>query len=289
MWFRTLFDAMKSGGSRPPIQRARHGALCCRPVPCRLSIEALEDRLVPASLSVGDASLVEGNAGIQYAAVVVSLDAPSTRTVTLNYGTANGTAHTGSDYQAASGKLSFAPGQTRKTIFVPVNGDRRGEPNESFFVKLSGAKNATIADAQGVVTIVDDEPRLGISGAAAMEGNTGATIFTFTVRLSAAYDQAVNVFYATRDGSATTADNDYVPTSGTLTFAPGETTKTITVEIIGDTKIEPGEALFVNLSGASTNVLVEIALGTAYLVDDDIWALPPPPEDDCNWGPYGCQ
>ena len=288
MWFRTLFNAMKSGGSRPPIQRARHRASRFRPAPCRLSIEALEDRLVPASLSVGDATLVEGNAGMQYAAVVVSLDAPSTRTVTVNYGAANGTAFAGSDYQAASGKLTFAPGQTSKTILISVKGDRLGEPDETIVVKLQGAKNAKIADSQGVVTIVDDEPRLGISGAAAMEGNTGTTFLTFTVSLSAAYDQAVTVNYATADGSATTADNDYVPTSGTLTCAPGETTKTITVEIIGDTNIEPGETLFVNLSGTSTNAFVESAQGTGYLVDDDMWALPPPPEADCNDGPYGC-
>ena len=117
-----------------------------QPAPCRLSREALEDRAVPASLSVSDAVLVEGNAGTQYAAVIVRLSAPSSKTVTVNYGTANGTATAGSDYNAVSGKLTFARGETSKTILVPVLGDRLAEQDETFSVKLSGAKNARIDD-----------------------------------------------------------------------------------------------------------------------------------------------
>ena len=79
-------------GSRPPDRQARRGAPRRRPPACRLSIEPLDARIVPASLAVSDATIIEGNAGTRYAAVVVSLDAPSNRTVTVNYGTANGTA-----------------------------------------------------------------------------------------------------------------------------------------------------------------------------------------------------
>ena len=64
------------------------------------------------------------------------------------------------------------------------------------------------------------------------------TLFTFTVTLSAAYDQAVTMSFRTADGTATTSDNDYVAKTGTLTFAPGETTKTITIEVKGDSKKE---------------------------------------------------
>ena len=289
MWLLTLFNLVYRSRSRPSIHRARRGAPRRRAAPCPLAVETLEDRLALASLSVSDAVLVEGNTGTQYATVIVGLAAPSNRTVTVNYNTGNGAAKAGSDYQSASGKLTFIPGQTSKAILVPVKGDRLGESDETFVVKLQGAKNATIADGQGVVTIVDDEPHISIGDASVMEGNSGTTLMTFTVRLSAACDQAVTVNYATADGGATTADNDYVPNFGTLTFAPGETTKTITVEVIGDTKIEPAETLYVNLSGASTNAFVESAQGRGYLFDDDMWALPPPPEDDCNWGPYGCQ
>ena len=237
MWLRTLINLVSHSRSRPSLHRARRGAPRRRRAPYPLAVETLEQRLALASLSVGDAVLVEGNAGTQYAAVIVGLAAPSNKTVTVNYNTVNGAAKSGSDYQAASGKLTFAPGQTSKAILVPVKGDRLGEPDETFVVKLQGAKNATISDGQGVVTIVDDEPRISICDASVMEGNSGTTLMTFTVRLSAAYDQAVAVNYATADGSATTADNDYLRNSGTLTFAPGETSQVITVSVNGDTRI----------------------------------------------------
>ena len=279
MWIRTLFDSLKPGCSRTSMQQARPGAPRRRPAPCRLSVEALEDRCVPASLSVSDLTLIEGNAGIQYAAVVVSLDAPSSRTVSVNYNTANGTALAGSDYDAVSGKLTFAPGQTSKSILVAVRGDRLGEVNENFFVKLSGAKNAKISDVQGVVTIVDNEPRISIGDVSGVDGNSGTTLFTFTVSLSAAYDEAVTIDFATADGTAK-AGYDYVATSGTLTFAAGETTKTITVEVIGDNTSEEEETFFVNLSGASTNALVIDGQGLGRIAYD--LPVQPPGGDECT-------
>jgi chitinase len=92
----------------------------------------------------------------------VTLSARGTETIAVAYATGNGTAGGGSDYQAASGALTFAPGETRKTVTVLVKGDRVGEPNETFFVNLSSPTNATIGDGQGVGTIVDDEPRVSI-------------------------------------------------------------------------------------------------------------------------------
>jgi hypothetical protein len=115
---------------------------------------------------------------------------------------------------------------------VLVNGDRFAEPNETFVVNLSNPTNATIADGQGQGTVVDDEPRISISDVTKSEGRKGqTTVFTFTVTLSAAYDQAVTMSYQTVNGTAKTSDNDYVAKSGTLTFAPSQTTKTITIEV----------------------------------------------------------
>jgi len=124
MWLRTLLDVLSPGASRPPVQSLRQGAFRPRPTACRLAVEALEDRSVPASLSVSDVTLIEGNAGARYAEVRVSLDAPSAQTVSVNYNTADGTARAGSDYLAASGKLTFARGETSKTIRVSVSGAR---------------------------------------------------------------------------------------------------------------------------------------------------------------------
>src|SRR4051812_45229054 len=103
MWFRNLLDSLKSGGSRTPAQQARHGAARRRPAARRLAIEALEDRCVPASLTVSDVSILEGNAGTRNALVTVSLSGSSNSPVSVDYSTANGTAFAGSDYQAVSG------------------------------------------------------------------------------------------------------------------------------------------------------------------------------------------
>jgi hypothetical protein len=77
--------------------------------------------------------------------------------VTINYSTANGTAIATTDYTAASGQLIFTPGQTSKTISINVNGDTTSEAMEQFFVNLSGAVNAWLADSQGVGAIINDD------------------------------------------------------------------------------------------------------------------------------------
>src|SRR5947208_10463068 len=89
---------------------------------------------------------------------------------TVKDATADGKALTGSDYQASSGTLTIPAGQTSGTITVLVNGDRLAEPNETFFVNLNSPTNATIADGQGQGTILDDEPRIGISDVTKYEG-----------------------------------------------------------------------------------------------------------------------
>ncbi|MCI0464690.1 MAG: hypothetical protein L0Z62_47815 [Gemmataceae bacterium] len=112
----------------------------------------------PTLISINDVSIKEGNAGTQTATFTVSLSGPSDQTVTVNYATADGTATTAdNDYLAAGDTLTFLPGQTSKTISITVNGDTAIEPNENFFVNLSGETNATLADAQGTGTILDDD------------------------------------------------------------------------------------------------------------------------------------
>src|SRR5204862_1116164 len=119
-------------------------------------------------------------------------------------------------------------------------------------------------------TIVDDEPRISISDVTKREGNTGrTTLFTFTVTLSAAYNQAVTMSYRTVDGTATTGDGDYIAKTGTLTFAPGETTKTITIVVNGDSKKEANETFFVDLFGNSSNSLFTKSGGLGTILNDD--------------------
>src|SRR5258705_1756633 len=111
------------------------------------------------------------------------------------------------------------------------------EANETVFVNQIAASNHTIADGQGQGTILNDDaalPSLSINNVSVKEGNSGVTNAVFTVTLSAISGQTVTVNYATSDGSATISDNDYIAASGILTFAPGETKKTITIAVVGD-------------------------------------------------------
>lgn len=221
------------------------------------------------SISISDVALTEGNTGAANATFIVSLSAAYGQAVTVNYSTANGTATAGGDYVGTSGTLVFAPGETSKIIVVAVLGDRSPEANETFVVNLSSPANGSVADGQGVGTILDDEPRISISDVARLEGNLGTAVFVFTVSLTAAYDQPVTFQFATGDGTARTADQDYQAQSGTLTFAPGETTKTISVVVYGDTKQEVDETFFVNLSSPSSNALLVDGLGIGTVFNDD--------------------
>ena len=114
-----------------------------------------------AVINSGDASVTEGHVGTSSANFTVTLSAAASQPVTVAYSTSNGTATAGSDYQSASGTVTFAAGETSKTISVLVNGDRAGEANETFSVNLSLVDgNAVLADGQATGTIVDDEPRV---------------------------------------------------------------------------------------------------------------------------------
>lgn len=222
------------------------------------------------SISITNATPVtEGQSGTTEATFTVTLSEPSDQTVTVDFVTANGSAAAGSDYQTASGTLTFTPGETSQTVTVQVNGDRRGETNETFFVTLSNATNAPIDDGQGVGTIVDDEPRISVSDVTMAEGpRNQTTLFTFTVTLSAPYDQPVTVSYRTVNGTAKSGE-DYIAQSGTLTFAPGETTKTISIAVKGDSKRESNETFYLDLFGLSTNALFTKNRGIGTILNDD--------------------
>jgi hypothetical protein len=224
----------------------------------RPQVESLDGRVLPSAnptLSINDVSVVEGDSGQKALVFTVSLSKGSKEEVSVGYATADGSAKAGSDYGAVSGTLTFARGQKSKTIAVPMYGDRAGELDESFTVTLQQAKNARIADGVGVGTIRDNEPDVSIIRSVP----PGTFSVTFSVYLSAAYDQTVTVDYATADGTAI-AGEDYTPTSGTLTFAPGETVKTITVEYFGG--VSYWDYFYVNLSNPSANA----SLGSSYAI-----------------------
>ena len=222
--------------------------------------------LVPGTLSISDATPVtEGNTGTVNAVFTVTLAEAPAANVTVKYEVIDGTATlAGGDYVATSGTLTFTPGQTIKTITVPVKGDRVGEFQENFTVKLTDSSNADIIRNAGVGTINDDEPWVnGFTGGTVTEGNSGTLPLTFTVTLSGPSDAPVTINYKTADYTAVSA-TDYVASTGTITFAPGQTSRTFTVAVKGDL-VPENEEYFNGLLTGGTNVLIvnaNQALGT---------------------------
>ena len=217
------------------------------------------------SLTIANATVTEGNSGSTNAVFTVTLSATSTNTVTVNYATAPGSAVAPADYTSTSGTLTFNPGETALQIAVLVQGDTVGEANETFSVNLSGATNATIADNSGLGTITDnDTPSITIGAATVTEGNSGTVNAVFNLSLSAPSSSTVTVDFATADGSATDP-SDYLGTSGTATFNPGEVSKQIVVQVVGDIAIEPNETFSVNLSNP-TNATIA---GAGFALGDD--------------------
>ncbi|EDX75702.1 Glycosyl hydrolase family 9 [Coleofasciculus chthonoplastes PCC 7420] len=241
----------------------------------------------PPTLSINDVSITEGNSGTKNATFTVNLSDASTQSVSVNYATANDTAIAGSDYTAKSGTLNFSPGQTSKTFTVPIIGDTLDEANERFKVNLSQANNATIGDGQGVGTIIDNDDstpvlsQLSINDVSVTEGDSGTKNATFTVNLSAASTQTVSVNYATANDTAI-AGSDYTAKSGTLSFNPGQTSKTFSVPILGDTTVEGNETFKVNLSQAS-NATIGDGQGVGTILNNDS-SQPPPQQGAFNYG-----
>jgi hypothetical protein len=226
----------------------------------------------PPALWISDTTVTEGNTGAVAAEFTVTLSGDPTGPVTVDYASADRSATTADgDYQSTAGTLTFQPGgPLSQTISVPVQGDRRGEFNETFVVSLSNPSNAVILDGDGLATIIEDEPTVSIGDASVTEGNSGTTALNFTITLSASYDVEVAVSFATQDNSATTAGNDYQAVSGTLTIPAGQITGTITVLVNGDLTDEWDQTFYVNLT--SPDVAIADGQGLGTIVDND----PPP-------------
>ena len=235
----------------------------------------------PPTLSVADRSAAEGNTGVSTMNFTVLMSKAAANAVSVNYSTSNDTATAG-DYVPTVGTLTFAPGETSKIVSVGLNGDTMVELNEQFTLNLSNAVNATVAKATATGTIVNDDidpspatpPKVSIADLAVTEGNGEHAHFMFTVTLDKASATPVSVGYATSNGTAT-AGVDYTADAGTVAFAPGVTTQTVHVGILGDTAIEPNETFTVTLSSpVGLTIARATAIGT--ILNDDVVAPPTP-------------
>jgi Ca2+-binding RTX toxin-like protein len=194
-----------------------------------------------------------------------------------------GNASTRQGYSTRSGAVTFAAGSNTATLPVPVADNGIYNAYRSCVVRLRNGNGYTLGSGgEATVNIVDDDtaPVISIDDVRIAEGNSGTTNATFTVKLSNASDDNVSIDYYTIDDTATTADDDYVATKGrfsfapaaiidgTTTFSPGETEKTITIQINGDTQVENDEVFSIQLANAVGGTLGK-AIGIATIVNDD--------------------
>jgi hypothetical protein len=234
-------------------------------------------QLNPNALTVSAPVLVEGNGGTANLVFTVSLAAESALPVTFSYATgAGGTALAGSDFAATSGTITIAPGETSATISIPVSGDTLYEADETVQLTLSDASGATFAGgaasltATGTIKNDDAPPVATISSPSVTEGNSGNKTLTFTVTLSAASGLPATFSFATSNGTA--ASSDYNARSGTLTIAAGQTTGTISVTVLGDTRYEANETVrltLTNPTGATFAGGGASLVGTGTITNDD--------------------
>lgn len=219
-------------------------------------------------LKVNDVSLSEGQSGTKNLTFTVTKSAKSLLPVTVAYATVDGSAKAGEDYTHTAGTLTFLGSETVKTVTVPISGDTTQEVNETFFLSLANLTNALLGDAQGMGQILtDDGPTLSINDIAVQEGPTGEAQANFTVTLSPASNNSLNVRYHTQDATAI-AGEDYTATSGTLTFAPGQTSQTVTVTTLGDGVAEANESFYLLLTAPDFGSTTRYQ-GEAFLINDD--------------------
>ena len=188
----------------------------------------------PLSLAVSDATVTEGNGGSVDALFTVTLNASSSQQVSMTFATADGTATAGTDYTArAPTVLTFEPGETTKTVAVPVFGDTSGEANETFFLNLTNPTNAILGDAQGLATIVDDDGTLiGSDGygyqafthrSSARPGSRGSRVFAIRATGNNNSDLLTLAAGNTFNFYGTAYSGLYVSTNGLISFGSGNT------------------------------------------------------------------
>jgi hypothetical protein len=236
---------------------------------------------VTFSIHADAPSVLEGHSGLTPITLTVSRTGPATiaQSVRWEISTLYGTASTDvADFGPGglSGVISFAPGETSRTLTVHVAGDTEWEADERFVVSLGSASpSAGIATGSVIVTVLNDEMRYAIQSTTLQrpEGHAGSTPYSFTVTRAGFLDAAGSVAWSVAGSGASPADAaDFVGgtlPSGVLTFAPGETTGTITVAVAGDTQAERSDRFAVTLSPTAPGASLGNATASGIIVADD--------------------
>lgn len=230
----------------------------------------------PGALAINDVTLAEGNSGTTNFTFTVTRSGGTAGAVSATWTLANGTSDN-ADFTTTpqTGSVNFLDGETSKTITITVAGDTTVEGNDTFFVNLTAPTGgATISDGQGLGTITnDDTPPVGslaINDVSIAEGNSGSSNLIFTVTRSGGSAGAVDATWTLTNGTTNAADFATATFTGTVSFADGQTTATITIPIAGDTTVEANETFTVTLSAPTGGATITDASGTGTITNDDV-------------------
>ena len=249
----------------------------------RVRVSVSDDETTTPTFSVADASVSEGDTGTVDLSFKVTLDPPSERVAIVILETTDDSAIAGSDYVSYRKWVRFNPGETEKTVTVEVYGDGVDESDESLTVTLNYPRSRLgtfylegpeLGDAVAIGTIIDDDEgasSFSIADASVSEGDSGMVDLTFNVTLDPAAGVVSSVDWSTSKESLDTATpgTDYSAASGTLSFAVGDTSKTVTVKITGDESDEGDETLTVRLSGQTSGFGLARPNAIGTIRDDD--------------------
>lgn len=192
----------------------------------------------------------------------------ATGTATVHYATSDGLAKRAADYRVRSGSVTFAPGETSKTVVIPVLQDKIDELSEDFWVKLSGVTGASLPRPAIRVRILDDDPVPTVQWSAgyySVDENGGYV--TLTANLIGRKSTRVTVHYGTIDDTAK-AGSDYSGVSGDINFFPGGlTSQSIRIPITHDASPEPGESFKVMLTGTASAMIGPNAVATVTVTE----------------------
>ena len=240
-----------------------------RPPPPGGSAPPAAAAAVPVTVSIGDASIMEGNGTTVEAEFTVTLDRESPVPVTVSFVTKDDTAIAGADYEHCDGVVTFVPGQTRQMITVPVLPDTTVEANEEFMVALAGEEHVLLEREVARGRIGDnDVALLAIDDTRVKEGDRGVAAAWFEVRMISKTERPVLLRYATMDGTAR-AGQDYRAAGDVLVFAPGEAAKRFAVTVLGDTEPEEHETFGVTLYDAEQQDASAGLAAEGTIEDDD--------------------
>lgn len=202
-------------------------------------------------------------------AFTVTKSGTTSNSCSISYATANGSAAAGSDYTAGSGTLTFTSAQTSQTINVATADDAAVESAETFSISLSSPTGGSTVGTPGsaTATINDNDTPAGTSFSINDSGATEGSPVTFTITRSGPTSGSYSVSYVTSDVTAV-AGMDYLSASGTVTFGPNETTKTVGVTASSDQITEGNETFAITLHSPTGGATIGNGAGTGTISED---------------------